>query len=119
MSRSSSDAPDQTRARAVPLGDNAGVHIPSDPPPSPGEDVAIDFTGYLLSLSTSCLVSLGRVPHPETGELERDVSAARQIIQILTLLQAKTRGNLEPEEERLLSTLLYDLRLACLEAQKT
>lgn len=113
-------ASSQKAPRITPLGDNRGVHIASDEPapshPAGAVDAAIDFGGFVISLGTSCMVNLGKYENPETGRYEKDLEAARQVIQILEMLQKKTRGNLEPEEERLIGSLIYDLRMAFVEA---
>jgi len=72
---------------------------------------AIDFTTFCISLGTSAFVHLGEVPHPETGKAEPNLALAKQTIDILGMLQARTKGNLTPEEERTLEHLLLDLRL--------
>jgi len=71
----------------------------------------IDFVTFILSLSTNAMVSLGLLPRPDTGDKKRDLPLARQSIDILALLQEKTRGNLTGEEERILDSVLYDLRM--------
>jgi hypothetical protein len=72
----------------------------------------MDFATYLLSLGTSALVQLGDAPDPEgEGPAAPDLEGARQTIDVLALLEAKTRGNLDSHEARLLANLLYDLRL--------
>jgi hypothetical protein len=71
----------------------------------------IDFTTFLISLGSSAFVHLGDAPHPESQKVEADLVLAKQTIDILGLLQAKTRGNLTPEEDKLLENLLLDLRL--------
>ena len=72
---------------------------------------AIDFVTFVLSLSTNAMVSLGLLPRSEGGDKKRDLPLARQTIDILALLQEKTRGNLTGEEERILDSVLYDLRM--------
>ncbi len=71
----------------------------------------IDFSTFVLSLSSSALMHLGITPNAETDTLVKDLPMAKQTIDILGMLQEKTRGNLTNEEDRLLSELLYDLRL--------
>ncbi len=72
----------------------------------------IDFYTFLLSLGSSAFVHLGDAPHPETGkQVEPDLLVAKQTIDILAMLGEKTKGNLTPEEEKFLDTLLTDLRL--------
>lgn len=102
----------------TPLGGNTGVHIhtdddsedpPDEPDPSEG---AIDFGGFVVSLGTSCMISLGKHPNPETGRTITDLPAATEVIEILEMLERKTRGNLDHKERQLLETLLRDLRRA-------
>lgn len=71
----------------------------------------IDFGTFVLSLSSSALMHLGLTPNAETGTVVRNLPMAKQTIDILGMLQEKTKGNLTNEEGRLLSELLYDLRL--------
>lgn len=71
----------------------------------------IDFSTFVLSLSSSILIHLGEMPDPETGAKSVSLPMARQTVDLLGLLQDKTRGNLTDDEDRLLTELLYDLRL--------
>ncbi|TXD33838.1 DUF1844 domain-containing protein [Lujinxingia vulgaris] len=103
-----------TGPRVTPLGGNTGVHIASA---QADEALDIDFGGFIVSLGTSCMVNLGKYPNPETGKLELDLDAARQVIHILQMLAEKTRGNLEDDESQLLRTLIYDLKLAYVEVK--
>jgi hypothetical protein len=78
----------------------------------------VDFSTFVLSLGHSALIQLGEAPHPDTQHVEADLPLARQTIDLLSVLEEKTKGNLTGEEERLLSQLLYDLRLRCVEKEK-
>jgi hypothetical protein len=79
----------------------------------------IDFSTFVVSLSTSALYSLGLAANPETGQVEApNLELARQAIDTLELLQEKTRGNLDAEEYKLLESLLYDLHLRFVESRK-
>ena len=79
----------------------------------------IDFYTFVLSLGSSAFVHLGDAPHPETGKpVEPDLLVAKQTIDILAMLREKTRGNLTPEEERFLETLLTDLRIRFVERSR-
>ena len=80
---------------------------------------AIDFATFVLSLSHSALVHLGDAPAPEGHVSERDLLLAKQTIDLLGILQEKTRNNLTGEEERLLDQALYDLRLRFVEISKS
>lgn len=103
----------------TPLGDEAGVYIPTDEDDGDDETEApIDFGGFLVSLATSCMVNLGHTQDPETGQTRIDLPAAKQTIEILQLLKHKTEGNLKPEEEKLLESLLHDTRSAYKKARE-
>ena len=79
----------------------------------------ITFTQFIISLGTTAAVHFGDLPDPVSGERgETDLVAASQMIELLALLQDKTRGNLEPAEAKLLDDLLYDLRMRFVQAQQ-
>ncbi|HKB75619.1 MAG TPA: DUF1844 domain-containing protein [Myxococcales bacterium] len=72
----------------------------------------LDFNALVLSLGSSALIHLGEAPDPVSGKTqEPDLPLAQQSIDLLALLQEKTRGNLSDEEARFLDALLYDLRV--------
>jgi len=72
----------------------------------------IDFYTFVLSLASSAFVHLGDAPHPETGQpVAPELALASQVIDILAMLEVKTKGNLTDEEARFLESLLTDLRL--------
>lgn len=79
--------------------------------PLPGGDGAapIDFTTFILSMSTSCMIHLGELASPE-GSTTVDLESARHTIEILQMLEAKTEGRLTGEEESVLSHVIEDLR---------
>jgi hypothetical protein len=77
----------------------------------PPTGTPIDFTAFVLGLASTALIHMGATPHPDTGTIQRDEVLARQSLDLLAMLKDKTRGNLSPDEERLFSTLLTDLRL--------
>jgi hypothetical protein len=79
---------------------------------------AIDFSMFVLSLSHSALVHLGDAPPPDGQPAPRDLPLARQTIDLLAILQEKTRNNLTGEEERLLQRVLDDLRFRFVEVAK-
>lgn len=80
---------------------------------------SIDFATLVLSLSHSVLLHLGDAPDPVTGKREVNLSLARQTIDLLALLQEKTRGNLTGAEERVIEQALLDLRLRYVEVAKS
>ena len=79
----------------------------TDAPPRP----PIDFPSYILSYYTQGMVLLGEVPNPYTNKKEEDLEAARHTIDILAMLEEKTKNNLRPDEKQLLETVLYELRM--------
>ena len=91
---------------AAPEGASGGEGAPATEAGLP----PIDFSTFVLSLSTSALVHLGDVPGPD-GKADKNLPLARQTIDILAMLKEKTEGNLTAEESRTLDNLLYDLRL--------
>lgn len=74
------------------------------------------FATLVFSLSSSALLHLGHAPHPESGEAKLDLPLAKQTIDLLALLQDKTKGNLDQDEVKLLEGVLYDLRMAYVKA---
>ena len=78
----------------------------------------INFSTFVISLSTQALMHLGEISNPLTGQVEADVPTAKQMIDILGMLREKTKGNLNPNEDRLLEDVLFDLRMKYVEAVK-
>lgn len=68
------------------------------------------FSTHILSLNAAALLQMGLIPDPE-GATQKDLEAARHIIDTLAVLRDKTRGNLTPEESSLLDTVLHELRI--------
>jgi hypothetical protein len=72
----------------------------------------VNFSTFIISLSTEVLFHLGEFPHPTSGERQKDLPMAKHAIDTLAMLKEKTRGNLSDEEQKLLEGMLYDLRMA-------
>ncbi len=88
-------------------------------PQDAGESLPdINFSTFVISLSTQALMHLGEIPDPMTGKAETDIPVAKQMIDILALLQEKTKGNLDAGEQQLIDDILYDLRMRYVEAVK-
>jgi hypothetical protein len=100
-------APPEAAAPAFP-GESASAH-PEE------HDEPVTFSTFVLGLSTQALLHLGEIPDPVTRSLARDLFAAKQVIDILGILRDKTRNNLEPGEQSLLDSVLYDLRMRYVE----
>lgn len=71
----------------------------------------VDMNTFVLSLSSSVLVQLGEVCDPDSGQTCQNLDIARHTIDILGMLEQKTRGNLTPDEETLLKNVLFELRM--------
>jgi Domain of unknown function (DUF1844) len=78
----------------------------------------INFSTFVISLSTQALMHLGEIPNPLSGKSETDIAVAKQMIDILAMLQAKTGGNLDTGEESLIEDVLFNLRMKYVEAVK-
>ena len=96
----------------------AGAESPKVPPeekaaPEPDERPfpEINFTSFIFSLSTTAMYHFGDFPDPVTKETRRNLPAAKQTIDILTILKTKTEGNLDEDEKQLLDGILYELRM--------
>ena len=81
---------------------------------------ALDFTALVLSLGSSAIVHLGEAPDPTTGQKrdQPELTMAQQSIDLLAMLQEKTRGNLTAEEARFLENMLFDLRMLFVQVSK-
>jgi hypothetical protein len=90
----------------------------------PGHEAAdgplhpVDFATHVLSLASSAMVALGQMPSPGGETTDVDLDTARYLIDVLGMLEEKTRGNLDDSESRLLQSLIYDLRVAFVDANK-
>ncbi len=87
------------------------------PPPAVHTHPPLEITlsTFLMSLSTQALMCLGEIPNPLTDKTETDLDAVREFIDIISMLQEKTRGNVDPAEARLFEKVLYDLRIRFVE----
>lgn len=89
------------------------------PPPHTEAPPFLTFSSFLLSLGTSALINLGAEADPLSGKKEVHLPQAREIIDLLAILEEKTGGNLTREEEDLLSQLLFTLRMRYIEGLKS
>ena len=78
----------------------------------------IDFSTLIFSLATGALIQMGLAPDPISKKTTKNLSLAKQNIDILGVLQAKTKGNLTPDEDKLLESLLTEVRLKFVEAKR-
>lgn len=84
------------------------------------QEYALDFNALVLSLGSSVVVHLGEAPDPVAGQKREqpDFTMAQQSIDLLGMLQEKTRGNLTDEEARFLENMLFDLRMLYVQVSK-
>jgi hypothetical protein len=69
------------------------------------------FRWWIVQQQSAVMVHLGKITHPVTGKVERDLETARLLIDLLAAMETKTKGNLSGDEERLLGGVLTNLRL--------
>lgn len=77
----------------------------------------IDFSSFILSLYSTALVQLGKVEDPSSGKKAVNLDIAKHTIDMIAMLEEKTQGNLNEEEQNLLKALLSEIRLAYVEAK--
>lgn len=77
----------------------------------------VSFTSFILSLNTAALFHLGEIPHPETGRKVLELEPARHAIDTLAMLEDKTKGNLDKEEQELISRVVYELKMRFIRAR--
>lgn len=77
----------------------------------------VSFITFVLSLAQSAMVLMGEAPEPENGRYMTNLPEAKHTIDILAMLDCKTRGNLSAEESEILTSLLCDLRLTFVKKQ--
>jgi hypothetical protein len=77
----------------------------------------VDFSTHVLSLASTVLIALGKMPGPDGEAHPQDLETARHLIDVLGMLEHKTKGNLDEAEQKLLASLIYDLRVAYVDAQ--
>jgi hypothetical protein len=75
------------------------------------ESFQIDFSTFIMSLTSSAFYHLGDMPDPSTGKKEVNLPAVQQTIDMLIMLREKTKGNLKEDEEKLIEQLIYELQV--------
>ena len=128
--RETTDAPEEARGEADPMSpeEKETTETPEEPPRESRAQESADegrvlppatFGTFLQVMASQCFVFLGAVPNPASGKPEPDLPQAKYTIDLLAIVEEKTRGNLSPEEDRLLQAILCDARLRYVEACKT
>ena len=103
-------------------GDETAADAPEVAPASDSEhsDIPLppaDFTTIVSMLATQAMLNLGTLPNPMTGKTDRNLSQAKHAIDLIEVLQEKTKGNCNPQEEVMLQSLLHELRMAYVASQ--
>lgn len=121
----------ETREEQATAAEEPTPETSSEPTPEPGTEPdrepedrreelpPINFSMFIISLSTQALMHLGEMDNPATGQMEKDVAVAKQTIDIIGMLGEKSRGNLDESEEKLVQEVLYNLRMRYVEAVRT
>jgi hypothetical protein len=112
------DKEKESTAEQPPPVEAAEEHVEQEQPKREQPPPPIDFTGFVVSLSHTALFQLGLIKIPGAEEPKKDLQGARQTIDLLALLQEKTKGNLTEQETRVLTESLFQLRMAFVESSK-
>jgi hypothetical protein len=84
------------------------------------EQGPMDFASFMVGLATQAMMLLGEIPEPQSGQmLPPNLPAARQTIDIISMLQEKTTGNLSPDESKLIQDVLTSLRIEFVKKAKS
>jgi hypothetical protein len=102
---------------AAPSGPSAAGAPAPKPKPTPPTASGLTFSMFLQSLAQQALMLMGLIPGPH-GQRELALDQARETIDILEILKAKTAGNLDAEEQQLLDTVVYELKMSFVEVQQ-
>ncbi|EAQ78468.1 DUF1844 domain-containing protein [Blastopirellula marina] len=104
------DAPEATPAAEEPVAaaptdsDSSAKFDPSKLPPP-------DFRMLISMLATQAFAAMGQIPHPETGQAMVELPLAKHMIDLLGVIEEKTKGNLSPDEAEMIEHALHDLRM--------
>lgn len=110
------ESQEQSPAGESPAGEAASQtgsdKSPADrPQPEMGPPPPANFLMFVSSLATQAMVHLGAIPDPATGQPAEDLDHAKYMIDLIEMLQEKTKGNLDDQEAQTLKSVLYDLRM--------
>lgn len=106
-------APDAGKIKKEEPSASTPSPAPAEEPPQPQEEEApeVNFYNFILSLSSTAMYHFGDFADPASRAAQRNLAAAKQTIDLLTMLQEKTQGNLDQNEKTLLDGILYELRI--------
>jgi len=115
---------DKEKVQANPMATPASVPPRSVPHDDAASQTAgshesampVTFSGFIFSLSTSAMMLMGEQLDPQQGQMPVNLAQAKEIIDILSMLESKTRGNLATDEQAVLTDMLYALRMKYVDA---
>jgi hypothetical protein len=76
------------------------------------KELKIDFSTFMMSLASSAYCSMGLIPNPMTNKIDKNMTVAKQQIDLIEMMKEKTKGNLDKQEEQVLESILYQLHLS-------
>ncbi len=114
---------EEGESKEIPGEAREGSSRPDQPPrdkpqqkpserPTAREERPVEFSSMIVSLATQALAMLGEVDHPELKQIPVNLGAAKETIDVIAMLETKTKGNLTEDEERLVTEVLSSLRMA-------
>jgi hypothetical protein len=109
---------EEKKVEAAPEDDRTTLLEPQNEPQGQYEDESPGFETLVSYLSTTAMFQLGLIPGPSGERIPADMPNAKRTVDLLEVLQEKTKGNLSPGESRLLEDVLYELRMTFVEMQK-
>jgi hypothetical protein len=109
---------EEREVEAAPEGDRSTLLEPQSEPRGQYEDESPGFETLVSYLSTTAMFQLGLIPGPSGEHIPADMPNAQRTVDLLEVLQEKTKGNLSASESRLLEDVLYELRMSFVEMQK-
>jgi hypothetical protein len=119
QARASNAPRSEEKARAAAAGESSGSSQQAQASTafSQSREAApeITFATFVVGLSTQALVHLGELPDPHSAQPATDLAAAQQLIDIIAMLETKTRGNLDRDEQAMLEAILFELRMKYVE----
>ncbi|MBW1770648.1 MAG: DUF1844 domain-containing protein [Deltaproteobacteria bacterium] len=107
---STSEEPQEAKEETIAEKESAQPEVE----PEGGEEgqlPAVNFSTFIFSISSSALLHFGEIEDPTSGAKSKNLPLAKHTIDILAMLEEKTKGNLTPDEEQLFQNILYDLRM--------
>jgi hypothetical protein len=109
---------EEKNVEVAPARDRSTLGEPQSEPRDPYEDDSPGFETLVSYLSTTAMFQLGLIPGPSGEHIPADMPNAQRTVDLLEVLQEKTKGNLSASESRLLEDVLYELRMTFVELQK-